>query len=68
MKVFRNYASDTAIMYRNIYIALCEGFDELQKDFNGVDKQEMIKYIMRKTKGHVNPMQLEMILKEFEKY
>lgn len=66
-KVFRNYTYDRPAIFRDIYIALCDGFDELQLDeFQGVDKQEMIKYIMRKTKGAANPMQIEMILKEFE--
>lgn len=66
-KIFRNYASDNVAMYRDIYNALAEGFDELQKDFDGVSKSEMIKFIMKKTKGCINPIKLEIILSEFEK-
>lgn len=66
-KIFRNYACDDVAMYRDVYNALADGFDELQTDSDGVLKSDMIKYIMKKTKGSVNPMKLEMILSEFEK-
>lgn len=66
-KLFRNYTCDDVAMYRDVYNALSAGFDELQKDSDGVLKSDMIKYIMKKTKGSVNPMKLEMILSEFEK-
>lgn len=66
-KIIRNYAADDVAMYRDVYNALSDGFDELQKDSDGVLKSDMIKYIMKKTKGSVNPMKLEIILSEFEK-
>lgn len=66
-RVVRNYASDDIAMYRDIFIALDKGFNELQKDFSGVLKSEMIKYVMKETKGNINPMKLETILSEFEK-
>ena len=66
-KIFRNYACDDVAMYRDVYNALADGFDELQTDLDGVLKSDMIKYIMKKTKGSINPMKLEIILSEFEK-
>lgn len=67
-KLFRNYTCDDVAMYRDVYNALADGFDELQTDcMVGVSKAEMVKYIMQKTRGTVNPMKLEMILSEFEK-
>jgi len=67
-KLIRNYCSDTPAMMRDIYIALCKGFDEMQDDsFVGVDKGKMIGFIMKETRGSVNPMVLNEILKDFEK-
>ena len=34
--IFRNYTNDRPLMYKEVYSALCDGFDELQKDFCGV--------------------------------
>jgi hypothetical protein len=66
--IFRNYTSDKVAMYRDIYKALADGFDELQTDcFTGVSKSDMMMYIMNKTKGSVNPYELEEILSKFEK-
>jgi hypothetical protein len=59
---------DNVAMYRDIYKALADGFDELQTDcFTGVSKSDMMMYIMNKTKGSVNPYELEEILSKFEK-
>lgn len=66
-KVYRNYCSDKPAMYRDIYIAICECFDEHQKDEDGVDISVMISHIMRKGRGSYNPMIVSEILKEFEK-
>ena len=65
--LFRNYASDEPGMLRDVYTAICKGLDELQKDFDGVPEEEMMKFVMKETKGCVNPMKLKMILKEFER-
>lgn len=66
-KYFRNYAHDMPKMYRDVYTAMCDCFDKYQKDFDGVDERTMITYIMKYTRGSVNPMLLNEILKEFEK-
>jgi len=66
-KLFRNYTHDLPAMMRDIYIALCKGFDEMQDDFDGVDKGKMIGFIMKETRGSVNPVVLNEILKDFEK-
>ena len=67
-RVVRNYAYDMPGTYKEVYIALCDGFDEMQKDcIEGVKKSDMIGYIMKATKGRVNPMVLNEILKEFER-
>jgi len=66
-KLIRNYAHDMPAMMRDIYIALCKGFDEMQNDYEGVDKGKMIGFIMKETRGSVNPVILNEILKDFEK-
>ena len=65
-KVFRNYAHDIPGTYLKIYQAMCDCFDEHQKDFDGVDKKVMMAYIMRATKGSANPKLIQKCMDEFE--
>lgn len=66
--LIRNYCSDTVLMYKDVYNALSDGFDEFQTDCGvGVPKSKMMSYIMSKTKGSVSPYKLDEILSEFEK-
>jgi len=66
-KLYRNYTCDYPKMYRDIHIAVCEAFDELQKDSDGVEYKDMLSHIMNKSKGHWNPAIVQDILKQFEK-
>lgn len=64
-KVFRNYAHDMPAYYRDLFKFICEGFDELQKDFDGVEEEELVKYVMRKGRGHFNPSE---VIKEIQRF
>jgi Ca2+-binding EF-hand superfamily protein len=64
--VFRNYASDTCLLYKEVYNYMCEAFDLYQKDGKGVPKSKIFTYIMKKSRGRCNPMILNELLKEFE--
>ena len=67
VRVYRNYNLDLPRIKMNIYIAISECFDECMDSDNSVDKNVMIGYIMKKTKGHYNPSIINGILKEFER-
>jgi len=66
-KLYRNYCSDSPAEYVKIYQAICDCFDEHQKDLDGVEYSVMIGYIMKATRGSSNPMKIQIILKEFER-
>jgi len=67
-RVYRNYCSDMPYMYMTVYKAMCECFDKHQDESsNGVEYSVMMSYIMMATKGSINPMIVQEILKEFEK-
>ena len=65
--VFRNGAFDMPGMKRDLYKFICEGFDELQDDFSGVSKQDMMSYVMRKCRGHFNPQVVLEAISEFNR-
>jgi len=62
-KLRRNYTNDIFAIKRDIYTAICNCFDELQKDPSaGVDVGAILSCVMKLLKGKVNPNIVKEIL------
>jgi len=66
IRLHRNYCHDEPGMIRDIHITICECFDELQTD-RDVSMIDMIKCIMKKSRGAWNPMIVNQELLRFKK-
>ena len=60
-KVRRNFCYDVVKMQRDMWTAI----DEFTRDNEEVDRVELIQYIMRKTRGAINPMMIEEAINKF---
>ena len=67
IKLQRNYCCDRPGMFLDILTHICNGFDELQGDEGFVMKEDMLRYVMSKSRGHWNPMIVLRLIDEFRK-